>query len=192
MRSVCRQHSYMSVPGITRSSTKWQVMNQSSGWMSASARMSPRPNRPPRGIERRDAVHQGHPAAGQAERVGQVEPVERRAERGGQVAPAQGVDLPRRRASTAATGTSSAQSSGLTPATGRASSGRGTIPLPAASSSAVKNPAQPSRIVSSGSPSTVAVEPEPEQVRLPLAEEARDPDVVADHLAGARAGRGGT
>ena len=30
-RSVCRQHSYINVPGITRSSTKWQVMNQSSG-----------------------------------------------------------------------------------------------------------------------------------------------------------------
>ena len=55
IRSVCRQHSYMSVPGITWSSTKWQVRNQSSGWMSASARIRPRPNRPPCGSSvRRD------------------------------------------------------------------------------------------------------------------------------------------
>ena len=31
IRSVCKQHSYINVPGITRSSTKWQTMNQSPG-----------------------------------------------------------------------------------------------------------------------------------------------------------------
>ena len=31
IRSVWRQHSYISVPGMTRSSMKWQTMNQSPG-----------------------------------------------------------------------------------------------------------------------------------------------------------------
>ena len=48
-RSVCRQHSYMSVPGITWSSTKWHSMNHSAGWMSYSPRTNPSPNRPPLG-----------------------------------------------------------------------------------------------------------------------------------------------
>ncbi len=46
---VCAQHSYMRVPGMTMSSMKWQVRNQSSGCISASALMRPSPYRPPSG-----------------------------------------------------------------------------------------------------------------------------------------------
>ena len=53
---MCRQHSYISVPGITRSSTKWQVRNQSSGWMSASARIRPEAEPAAGRVEVRDAV----------------------------------------------------------------------------------------------------------------------------------------
>ena len=147
MRSVCRQHSYIKVPGMTRSSTKWQTMNQSSGWISASARISAHTEPASARIEGLDSMYQGHPAAGQGERVGQVKPSNGGPNAGGQVTSAEGLDLTFIKRLARATGTRSVQSGGLTPARCLESRGRGTMPLPAASSAAEKNPAQPSRMV---------------------------------------------
>ena len=191
---MCRQHSYISVPGITRSSTKWQVMNQSSG------------SDVGLGADQAEA----EPAAGRVERAGPGRPASSGRRAGGpgragraprtpgpnaaaQVAPAEGVDLAVVVATRRAIGTSVDPVVG--PDAGQRAAGRAavwTIPLPAASASAVKNPAQPSRIVSKRLAVDRRLEPEPEQVRVPLAEEPVDLDVVADHLARARAARGGT
>ena len=65
----------------------------------------------------------------------------------------------------------------------RESSRPGTIPLPAASSSAVKKPAQPSRIVISGSPATVASNSKRKRIVVPWRKNSRDADVVPDHVA---------
>ena len=67
---------------------------------------------------------------------------------------------------------------------------RGTIPLPAASSSGVKKPCAAVAHRQERLAVDRRVELEPEQDRLPLAEEVRDPDVVADHLHRRRGARG--
>src|SRR5262249_38396511 len=97
MRSVCREHSYISVAGITLSSTKRHGRDQSSGGVSEPGPADPAPNLPParpagRG-EERDAIDQPEHAAGQRGGVLQVRAGELRAERGCEITPAEGLHL---------------------------------------------------------------------------------------------------
>ena len=187
IRSVCRQHSYMSVPGITWSSTKWQVRNQSSGWMSASARISPRPKRPPSGSRCDDAIDQLHPAARQPQRIAQRDDPRTPARSSRPGRRGAGRRSARRRSDSTAIGRQLGRVVGLDArprpavelglhdalAGGQLLGGEEAGAAVASSSAAARR--------------RPCLEAEAEQVRVALAEEAVDVDVVADHLA--RAGQ---
>ena len=185
MRSVCRQHSYIRVPGMTRSSMKWQVRNQSSGWMSASARIEPSPYRPPVGS--RLVTRCTRVIRPPGSRSGSARP------RPSKAGPNAAARSPRRRASTwRSSYDSTRHRHELLPVVGpdaRPSAGgrarSWTIPWPAASASAVKKPGAAVAHRQQRLAVDRRLEPEPEQVRLALAEEVVDVDVVADDLAGA-------
>ena len=144
----------------------------------------------PAGIEGLDAMHQGHPAAGQGERVGQVEPVERRTKRSGQVTPAQGLDLAlikRQRRDRHQVGPVGRLHS-------RAMPGIEGPRNDALAGGQLRGRKEPRAAVAHGQERFAPdgpVELEAEEVRIALAEKSRDLDVVADRLARAGQVRGG-
>ncbi len=183
IRNVCRQHSYIKVPGMTRSSTKWQTMNQSPGWMSASARIKPSLEEPTGRVEGDHSMHQGHPANGQRERIVKGEPIEWGTERAA-----------RSPCRSASTWRSSRRVRGHRDQVGRRQSTRGRLPRPDVETtwddplaSGELLGREEARAAVSHRQERLAgdrrIELEPEQNGLSLAEEAGDPDVVTDHFA---------
>ena len=145
----------MSVPGITRSSTKWQARYQSSGRTSASPRTRPSPSGPPRVshnvIRWTSAIRPPGSRAGArrgSASKGAPKAAPRSPRRSASTPPASSMQVP------ASTG---GIQSGRVPAPEEArSTFARTIPCPPSSSSFVKNPAHPSVIVRNRRPSTVA------------------------------------
>ncbi len=146
---VCAQHSYMRVPGITMSSMKWQVRNQSSGWMSASALIRPSPYRPPSGsrwiIRSISFIRSLRPPGSLSDSASST-----LSKRG----PKHAFRFPALSAFTASssyfwtdTATSSFHLDALFPFTGLVSSSLRIIPPEFSTSSSVKKPAHPSDIV---------------------------------------------